>query len=150
MAFSANLDEFAPGGRRFVATMPEDLTSGKGCTCKPGKCSQMRTCGCRKLAAYCYGKCSCGPECGNMVRNILILTGLYHGNAGEHSVGLFTRGSPPNARPRVGYDYVYPHEIRHSQRVGLYVKGLGYKEGQMVGPYTGEWMTETDIMIKSG
>ena len=71
-------------------------------------------------------------------------------SVGRRPVGLYTRRSPPNTRQEVGYGYAACNEMEYSRLVGVYAIGPGYKAGDMVGPYTGERVTETEIMIKSG
>ena len=35
-------------------------------------------------------------------------------------------------------------------RVGLFATATGFAEGEVVGPYTGEWLTETEVLVENG
>ena len=35
-------------------------------------------------------------------------------------------------------------------QVGLFTTAGGFAEGEAVGPYTGEWLTETEVLVENG
>ncbi|VDB99232.1 unnamed protein product [Peniophora sp. CBMAI 1063] len=54
----------------------------------------------------------------------------------------------------IGYaslDYSKIEVIQTGEKgLGLFTTGPGYREGDIVGPYTGKWHTETEILATSG